>query len=108
MFFIACPSMNGIILSDFQQQALVQHNYYRQQLHCTTAMTLNSSLNTIAQNYAQYLAANNIFNHSGTVGLGENLWMAYSSVVITFVNGKNICINEDIKSCWRNPYGIKI
>jgi hypothetical protein len=29
-------------------------------------------------------------------------------VVITFVNGKNICINEDIKSCWRNPYGIKI
>jgi uncharacterized protein YkwD len=92
------PSMGTVILSDFQQQALVQHNYYRQQLHCTTAMTLNASLNTIAQNYAQYLAANNIFNHSGTPGLGENLWMESSSVVISFVNGKSTCINRDMKT----------
>lgn len=98
MAIIGCPPMDAIVLSTFQQQALDQHNYYRQQLHCTTPMTLNSSLNTIAQNYAQYLANNNIFSHSGTPGLGENLWMSWSSVVITFVNGKNICINEDIKT----------
>ena len=82
------PVSTAIILADFQQQALDQHNYYRQ-LHCTGLMTLNTSLNTIAQNYAQYLAANNIFNHSATPGLGENLYTSSSSVVITFMNGKN-------------------
>ena len=88
VFVIICPTMGTIILADFQLQALAQHNYYRTQLHCTGPMVLNASLNTIAQNYAQYLAANNIFNHSGTPGLGENLWMAYSSAGMTFVNGE--------------------
>jgi len=83
------PVAGAIILADFQQQALAQHNYFRQQLHCTGAMTLNASLNTIAQNYAQYLAANNIFNHSGAAGLGENLYSESSSAIINFVNGKN-------------------
>ncbi len=87
VFLIIYPTMGTINLADFQQEGLTQHNYYRQQLHCTTAMMLNASLNTIAQNYAQYLAANNIFNHSGAAGLGENLWMAYSSAAMTFVNG---------------------
>lgn len=82
------PVLSGIVLADFQQQALDQHNYYRQ-LHCTVGMTLNSSLNTIAQNYAEYLAANNIFNHSQTPGLGENLYYRYSSAGISSLNGKN-------------------
>ena len=81
------PATNAIILADFQQQALLQHNYFRQ-LHCTIGLVLNSTLNTIAQNYAAYLAANNIFNHSGAAGLGENLWSMSSSNAITFVNGK--------------------
>jgi uncharacterized protein YkwD len=50
-------------------------------------MILNSTLNTIAQNYSEYLAANNLFVHSGTPGLGENLWAMFSSVAISFVNG---------------------
>ena len=83
-----CPSMGAIVLSTFQQEALVQHNYYRQQLHCTTGMTLNSSISTIAQNYAEFLAANSLFNHSGVSGLGENLWMLSSSGVISSLNGK--------------------
>jgi uncharacterized protein YkwD len=78
---------NAIILSDFQQQALIEHNY-RRQLHCTVGMTLNSSLNAIAQNYSEYLAANNLFVHSGAAGLGENLWSMSSSGTISFVNGK--------------------
>ncbi len=95
---INLSAMYGIILSDFQQQALVQHNYYRQQLHCTTAMILNASLNDIAQNYSEYLAANNIFQHSGVAGLGENLWMESSSVVISFVNGKSTSNNRNVQT----------
>ncbi|CAF1327202.1 unnamed protein product [Adineta steineri] len=79
--------MSVINLASFQQEALLQHNYYRQQLHCTGAMVLNASISTTAQNYAQYLAANNIFNHSQTPGLGENLWMESSSAALTSVNG---------------------
>ncbi|CAF4602544.1 unnamed protein product, partial [Rotaria sp. Silwood1] len=72
----------------FQQQALLQHNYYRQ-LHCTDALVLNSTINAIAQTYANYLAANNLFQHSGTSGLGENLWTVWSSGAIRSVNGSS-------------------
>ncbi|CAF2142846.1 unnamed protein product, partial [Rotaria magnacalcarata] len=79
--------IGSIVLSSFQQQALDQHNYYRQQVHCTGPMILNASLNAIAENYAQYLAVNNIFNHSLTPGLGENLYYSYSSIGINSMNG---------------------
>jgi len=59
------------IIADFQKQALVQHNYL-QQLHCTSLLALNSTLNNIAQSYAEYMIANNNFNHSKRPGLGEN------------------------------------
>jgi uncharacterized protein YkwD len=85
--FISRPVLGTVVLSDFQQQALLEHNYYRQ-LHCTGALILNSTLNAIAQNYSQYLATNNLFQHSGTAGLGENLWSESSSSAINFVNGK--------------------
>ncbi|CAF1165095.1 unnamed protein product [Rotaria sp. Silwood1] len=78
----------AIVLADFQQQALLQHNYYRQ-LHCIDAMVLNSTISKIAQTYANYLAANNLFQHSGTSGLGENLWAIWSSGAIRSVNGSS-------------------
>jgi uncharacterized protein YkwD len=87
MFVINQSVTNAMVLADFQQQALDEHNYLRQ-LHCTGLLTLNSTINNIAQTYAEYLAANNIFQHSGTPGLGENLWAISSSNSITFVNGK--------------------
>lgn len=87
MVLIHHPTVSTIILADFQQQALLEHNYYRQ-LHCTGPMMLNSTLNAIAQNYSQYLASNGLFNHSGAAGLGENLWTMSSSNIITFLNGK--------------------
>jgi len=61
-------------------------------------MILNASLNDIAQNYSEYLAANNLFQHSGVAGLGENLWMESSSVVISFVNGKSTSNNRNVQT----------
>jgi uncharacterized protein YkwD len=87
LFTISRPVSSTIILTDFQQQALAEHNYFRQ-LHCTGPLKLNSTLNNIAQSYAEYLATNRIFNHSGRAGLGENLWAIFSSGVINTVNGR--------------------
>ena len=81
------PVSSAIVLATFQQQALIEHNL-RRQLHCTGPMVLNSTLNAIAQNYSEYLAANNLFQHSGRAGLGENLWSMWTSGSISFVNGK--------------------
>ena len=81
------PVFNQIILANFRQEALTEHNIKRDS-HCTAPMRLNASLNTIAQNYAEYLAANNLFNHSRTPGLGENLYGFFNSVPITYLNGK--------------------
>ncbi|CAF1154500.1 unnamed protein product [Adineta steineri] len=79
-------SKSTIDVPTFQAQALAQHNYYRG-LHCTSAMTLTTSLNTIAQAYAVQLAATNTFAHSGTVGLGENLYAYFGSSATTSFNG---------------------
>jgi uncharacterized protein YkwD len=84
---IGLSVVDAIVLADFQQQALNEHNYYRQ-LDCTIPMILNSSINTIAQTYATYLATNNLFAHSGTAGLGENLYFQGGGNANTFINGK--------------------
>jgi len=62
-------------LDSFRQQALNKHNEYRRK-HCVPVMTLDSNLNSVAQQYAQYLAKNNLFQHSGKQGMGENLYMS--------------------------------
>ncbi len=78
---------NQVVLSTFQQQALNEHNVKRQ-IHCSGNMVLNSSLNTVAQNYAEYLIANNLFQHSYTPGLGENLYKIIKTNAITYLHGK--------------------
>lgn len=78
---------SNVDLGIFRQQALIQHNFKRQ-LHCTGPMTLTDSLNTVAQNYAQYLADNDLFEHSQTPDVGENLYQIWSSNPITYLNGK--------------------
>ncbi|CAF1296598.1 unnamed protein product [Adineta ricciae] len=82
-----CLTMGAINLDHFRQEALAQHNYYRQQIHCTQPMSLDASLNTMAQNYAEYLAYYETFQHSGEDGVGENLYMESYSAGITYVNG---------------------
>ena len=77
----------GTVLDLFRQQALTTHNRLRA-MHCATPLKLNSTLNTIAQNYAEYLIANHKFTHSGAADLGENLWIASLRSLNAPVNGK--------------------
>ncbi|CAF1551756.1 unnamed protein product [Rotaria sp. Silwood1] len=62
----------------FQNDVLYAHNYYRA-YHCAQSLQLDDLLSTSAQNFAQKLADTNQFYHSGTKGVGENLYMATSS-----------------------------
>ncbi|CAF5075711.1 unnamed protein product, partial [Rotaria socialis] len=52
---------------------------------------LDNNLNTIAQNYADYLAARNIFQHSNN-GYGENLYMTSSSAPIRSLSGERFVL----------------
>ena len=69
----------------FQQESLAIHNRLRAS-HCVPSLQLSDSLSTIAQNYAEYLASRNLFQHSNN-GYGENLYMSSSSVPLTSLHG---------------------
>jgi len=71
----------------YQQYTLAAHNRYRAR-HCVSPLELDDIISRSAQNYAQHLAKINQMVHSGTSGLGENLYMQWSSVVITSINGE--------------------
>lgn len=71
----------------YQQYALEAHNRYRAR-HCVSPLQLDDNISRSAQNYAQYLASINRMVHSGTQGLGENLYMKWSSAVITSISGE--------------------
>jgi hypothetical protein len=71
----------------YQQYTLAAHNRYRAR-HCVSPLQLDDSISQSAQNYAQHLANINQMVHSGTSGLGENLYMQWSSVAITNINGE--------------------
>ncbi len=73
--------------SQYQKYALEAHNRHRAR-HCVSPLQLDDSISRSAQNYAQYLANINQMVHSGTSGVGENLYMQWSSVVITTINGE--------------------
>ena len=61
----------------FQKESLEKHNYYRR-MHHVCDLQLSDELCEIAQNYADYLAANNKFEHSHDKfkgeAMGENLF----------------------------------
>ena len=76
--------------TDFQREALEQHNIYRRKHHVGD-LVLNEELNNIAQNYANKLAATNSFQHSNNSlsngePLGENLFMVWG----VKINGKTM------------------
>ncbi|XP_065652742.1 uncharacterized protein LOC100213516 [Hydra vulgaris] len=76
--------LNDDNLSDFPQKMLVQHNKYRL-LHNSHAMTLSTSLNAFAQEWADYLAMNNLFKHRKnlfSLNRGENIYYSYDSVLL--------------------------
>jgi len=61
----------------FQKQSLARHNKYRREHHVDD-LKLSNELCEIAQKYADYLAANNKFEHSyskfKSQSMGENLY----------------------------------
>jgi uncharacterized protein YkwD len=69
---------------DFAQDSLQAHNKYRTKHHAPP-LKLNSELNRIAQQYANYLAQNDCFEHSDNTykgeSLGENLYMCYGQKI---------------------------
>ena len=65
-------------LNSFRIAALKKHNQLRA-LHRAPALTLNSTISTFSQNYAVYLAQNNLFAHSKSI-YGENLAKAAFSI----------------------------
>ena len=62
----------------YQMACLREHNRYRA-MHHVPSLRSNKKLQRIAQNYAQYLSDNNIFEHSKANGIGENLAYSWSS-----------------------------
>ncbi|CAF1298782.1 unnamed protein product [Adineta steineri] len=73
----------------FQREMLDAHNTNRSH-HCTKSLQLDDRLSRSAQDYAQRLANLNKMVHSGTKGLGENLYMMSSSDKIANVNGSKV------------------
>jgi len=71
--------LSNVCLSDVNKAYLNVHNKLRAN-HNAVALQNNAQINEIAQNYANYLATNNIFEHSITPGLGENLAWSFSSI----------------------------
>jgi hypothetical protein len=61
----------------FQEQILKEHNTYRAK-HGAPRMNTDTNVQRTAQAYADKLASQNIFKHSGVQGLGENLAMSGS------------------------------
>jgi uncharacterized protein YkwD len=67
---------NQQCVDEFRQAALELHNEFRT-VHNAPYLREFNNLDNGAQNYAEYLAANEIFEHSNARGLGENLYMSY-------------------------------
>jgi len=61
--------------------ALTNHNGYRT-THRSPAMTMQSALDTTCQQWAEYLAANGVFQHSTPAqrnNAGENIYVYYTT-----------------------------
>lgn len=59
-------------VSNFRKAMLQRHNELRVK-HGIPLMTESTSMNTVAQNYAETMASTGVFQHSGTSGVGENI-----------------------------------
>ena len=59
--------------TDLSTTVLADHNKYRTELGIPN-LTWSDTLANDAQSWANYLALNNKFEHSGVSGQGENLW----------------------------------
>ncbi|XP_071821096.1 uncharacterized protein [Apostichopus japonicus] len=73
--------------SEFQKEALQIHNQYRAHHHVLPLMT-SKELNKQAEKWAKHLAENDLFEHSTSDDIGENVAMHYSSLTTAY-SGKD-------------------
>lgn len=74
-------AQTSLDLRTLQSTALSKHNGYRS-THRSPNMSINNSLNNTAQSWAEYLAANGVFEHSDRSqrnNAGENLYVYYTT-----------------------------
>ena len=71
-----CQSLPNGCQDAFKTAALNVHNAYRAK-HGSPPLVELSSIDSMALAWSQNLAKNNIFQHSGTKGVGENLYAVY-------------------------------
>ena len=79
--------MTVIDLTTRRNEILVRHNAYRT-THHSPAMASQSSLNTTAQQWAEYLAKNALFQHSTAAqrnNAGENIYVYYTTATTVTV-----------------------
>ena len=73
--------MAAIDLTILRNEVLARHNTYRT-THHSPIMVSQASLNTTAQQWAEYLAANALFQHSTATqrnNAGENIYVYYTT-----------------------------
>ncbi|WP_392531695.1 CAP family protein [Nostoc sp. C117] len=68
----------SIDLAAVRSAAVSKHNTYRA-THHSPNITIDNSLNTGAQAWAEKIASSGNFEHSGTPNVGENIYASYSS-----------------------------
>lgn len=77
-------------MAAFRNAELTKHNTYRAK-HGSPSLKINETLNTIAQKYAEKLAASHVFEHSEEAragNYGENLYWGWGSPSFNYVLGK--------------------
>ena len=83
--YVTTDSIFNKCQQSFQKACLRAHNRYRSNHH-SPDLVWNEELQRRAQNYAEYLASSNNFEHSGAQGYGENLAYSWSSSVSSLGN----------------------
>ena len=84
-------------LAAFRDAVLTAHNEYRKQ-HSSPALQSDSSIDSSALGWSQYLAQINALMHSGSESLGENLF---------FQSGRILSSNMDCASKKKYVFFIK-
>lgn len=77
----------------FQNQVLDAHNEYRAR-HCTGPVKLDDDISYSAQQYAEYLARNNILKHDYETDYGENLFKVASTAELDDFDGELLLYDQ--------------
>ena len=83
-------SLNSTDITRLRRNMLRVHNCKRAMHQNTSSLTLNDTLNSAAQAYADHLYANSLFEHSPEANngdYGENLYWAWGSPSLEFKGG---------------------